>query len=68
MAYITPEIKHNQVFMQFGHYNGIVGDVVTEAVDRNVLPNYKHTWANIRKAASGEYKSTVSFKSRRYKA
>jgi arsenite oxidase large subunit len=42
--------------------------VVTEAVDRNVLPNYKHTWANIRKAASGEYKSTVSFKSRRYKA
>jgi len=67
MAYIAPEIKRNQVFMQFAHYNGIVGDVVTEAVDRNVLPNYKHTWANIRKAASGEYKSTVSFKSRRYK-
>lgn len=68
MAYITPEIKRNQVFMQFGHYNGVVGDVVTEAVDRNVLPDYKHTWADIRKAASGEYRSTVSLKSRRYKA
>jgi arsenite oxidase large subunit len=68
MAYITPEMKRNHVFMQFGHYNGIVGDVVTEAVDRNVLPDYKHTWANIRKVTSGEYKSTVSFKSRRYKA
>jgi len=66
MAYIVPEIKRNQVFMQFGHYNGIEGDVTTDAVDRNVLPDYKHTWANIRKAAKGEYKSTVSFKSRRY--
>lgn len=68
MAYITPEAKRNQVFMQFGHFNGVVGDVVTEAVDRNVLPDYKHTWANIRKVTSGEYKSTVSFKSRQYKA
>jgi arsenite oxidase large subunit len=68
MVYIVPEIKRNQVFMQFGHYNGVVGDVVTEAVDRNVLPDYKHTWADIRRVTSGEYKSTVSFKSRRYTA
>ncbi len=68
MAYLVPEAKRNQVFMQFGHFNGVVGDVVTEAVDRNVLPDYKHTWANIRKVTSGEYKSTVSFKSRQYKA
>jgi arsenite oxidase large subunit len=68
MAYVTPEAKRNQVFMQFGHFNGIQGDVTTEAVDRNVVPDYKHTWANIRKVASGTYKSTVSFKSRLYKA
>jgi arsenite oxidase large subunit len=68
MAYIVPEAKRNQVFMQFGHFNGVVGDVTTEAVDRNVIPDYKHTWANIRKVTSGEYKSTVSFKSRQYKA
>jgi len=68
MAYLVPEAKRNQVFMQFGHFNGVMGDVTTEAVDRNVLPDYKHTWANIRKVTRGEYKSTVSFKSRQYKA
>ena len=68
MAYVTPEAKRNQVFMQFGHFNGIQGDVTTEAVDRNVVPDYKHTWANIRKVTSGTYKATVSFKSRQYKA
>ena len=68
MAYIVPEAKRNQVFMQFGHPNGIQGDVTTEAVDRNVVPDYKHTWANIRKVTSGTYASTVSFKSRQYRA
>jgi arsenite oxidase large subunit len=68
MAYVVPEIKRNQVFMQFGHFNGVQGDVTTEAVDRNVIPYYKGTWANLRKVAKGEYKSTVSFKSRQYKA
>lgn len=68
MAYLVPEIKANQVFMQFGHFNGVQGDVTTEAVDRNVIPHYKGTWANLRKVSSGEYRSTVSFKSRRYKA
>lgn len=68
MAYITDDAKRNHVFMQFGHYNGIQGDVTTEAVDRNVIPYYKGTWANLRKATRGDYKSTVSFKSRRYAA
>jgi hypothetical protein len=31
-----------------------------------VLPNYKQTWASLRKVTAGEYKRTVSFKSRRY--
>ncbi|MFN3715791.1 MAG: arsenate reductase (azurin) large subunit [Thiobacillus sp.] len=66
MAYLTEDAKRGQVFMQFGHYNGIQGDVTTEAVDRNVVPYYKGTWANLRKATSGDYKSTASFKSRRY--
>ncbi|MCL4471932.1 MAG: arsenate reductase (azurin) large subunit, partial [Gammaproteobacteria bacterium] len=66
MAYLTGDAKRGHVFMQFGHYNGVQGDVTTEAVDRNVIPYYKGTWANLRKATSGDYKSTVSFKSRRY--
>jgi len=68
MAYLEPNIKRNQAFMQFAHYNGIQGDVTTDAVDRNVVPNYKHTWADIRKVGSGTYKTTVSFKSRRFVA
>jgi len=68
MAYITADAKRNQVFMNFGHYNGIHGDVTTEAVDRNVVPYYKGAWANLRKATRGDYQSTVSFKSRRYTA
>jgi arsenite oxidase large subunit len=66
MAYLVPELKRGQVFMQFAHPNGIQGDLTTEAVDRNVLPDYKHTWAGIRRVTSGEYRSTVTFKSRRY--
>lgn len=64
MAYGVPETKRNQVFMQFGHFNGIQGDVTTEAVDRNVIPYYKGTWANLRKVTRGTYQATVSFKSR----
>ena len=69
MAYPTPEIKMNQTFMQFGYLNGIVGDVTTPWTDRNVIPYYKGTWANLRRVGSMEdYKRTVSFKNRRYGA
>ena len=40
MAYLEPVIKRGQTFMQFGYYNGIVGDVVTEWTDRNIIPYY----------------------------
>lgn len=66
MAYLVPEIKRSQVFMQFGHVNGIQGDVTTDAVDRNVIPDYKHTWADVRRITSAEYRKSVSFKSRHY--
>lgn len=58
-----PEAKPGQVFMQFGHVNGVMGDAATEVVDCNVLADYKQTWTSIGKATSGEYKSTVKFKS-----
>jgi len=67
MAYLEPAIKRSQTFMQFGYYNGIVGDVVTEWTDRNVIPYYKGTWADLRRIGGAEeYSKTVSFKSRRY--
>ena len=56
------------MFMQFGHYNGVQGDVTTEAVDRNVIPYYKGTWADVRRVGTlEEFKRTVSYKNRHYK-
>jgi len=67
MVYIENDVKRDQAFMVFGSPNGAVGDVTTEATDKNILPYYKGTWADIRKVGSmDEYKRTVSFKSRRY--
>jgi len=67
MAYPEPDIQPGHVFMMFGYDNGVVGDVVTDWTDRNVVPYYKGTWADIRRVGDMEtYKRTVSFKRRRY--
>lgn len=67
MAYPEPSIKRGHTFMQFGGYNGIVGDAVTNWTDRNYIPYYKGTWADIRRIGGGEhYRRIASFKSRRY--
>jgi arsenite oxidase large subunit len=67
MAYPEPDIKQNQSFMQFGYYNGVMGDVVTDAVDENIIPYYKGTWADIRRVGSmADYVRMTTFKSRRY--
>ncbi|ABX19344.1 MULTISPECIES: arsenate reductase (azurin) large subunit [Burkholderia] len=66
MAYLEPSIKRGQTFMQFGHFNGIMGNVTTPWTDRNVVPYYKGTWANLRRVGDvQDFKETVSFKSRR---
>ncbi|MDB5993505.1 MAG: aoxB [Pseudomonas sp.] len=67
LAYLEPDIKRNQTFMQFGHFNGVMGDLTTPWTDRNVVPYYKGTWASIRRIGKvDEFKETVSFKSRRF--
>lgn len=67
MAYPQDEIKRNQTFMQFAHYNGVMGNVTTPWTDRNVIPYYKGTWANLRRVGSmDDFQKTVSFKDRRY--
>ncbi|MCY1562593.1 Arsenite oxidase subunit AioA [compost metagenome] len=53
--------------MQFGHFNGVMGDLTTAWVDRNVVPYYKGTWADVRRIGTvDEFKETISFKSRRF--
>lgn len=67
MAYPDEAVKRNHTFMQFGWFNGIAGDVTTDAVDRNYVPAYKVTWADIRKIGGGDhFRAGASFKSRRY--
>uniref|UniRef100_UPI0035947A0B molybdopterin dinucleotide binding domain-containing protein n=1 Tax=Thiocapsa sp. TaxID=2024551 RepID=UPI0035947A0B len=67
MAYPEPDIGRGQLFMMFGYDNGVVGDVVTPWTDRNLIPYYKGTWADMRKVGSmRDYKRTVSFKRRRF--
>lgn len=68
MAYPDASIKRGHTFMQFGWYNGVVGDVVTNWTDRNIIPYYKGTWADIRRIGGGEqYRKIASFKSRRFR-
>jgi arsenite oxidase large subunit len=68
MAYPTPTARRKQAFMLFAYPMGVMGNVVSAGVNELIIPNYKQTWADIRKIASapGAAKGT-SFKSWEYK-
>ena len=68
MAYPTPTARRKQTFMQFASPMGVQGNVVSPGVNELIIPNYKQTWANIRKIASapGAARAT-SFKSWEYR-
>ena len=53
--------------MLFAFPMGVQGNVVSKGVNELVLPNYKQTWANIRKIASApEVTRHMTFKSQEY--
>lgn len=67
MVYPKADMKNGHTFMLFGYMNGIQGDVTTDWTDRNVIPYYKGTWADIKRVGSiDDYKNHVSFKNRSY--
>ncbi|WP_223427769.1 arsenate reductase (azurin) large subunit [Tateyamaria pelophila] len=69
MAYPTDTAKPGQVAMVFGSPAGSQGNVVNPGVNELNLPDYKHTWGNIRKLANATPQAkAVSFKSKEYKA
>jgi arsenite oxidase large subunit len=69
MAYPTDTAKRGQVAMVFGSPAGSQGNVVNPGVNELILPNYKHTWGDIRKLADATpLAAHVSFKSKEYKA
>lgn len=68
MAYPTPTARRGETFMLFGYPTGVVGNVISEGVNELVIPNYKQTWADIRKIADApEVVRGISFKSKEYR-
>ena len=67
MAYPTPTARRNETFMLFGYPTGVQGNVVGPGVNELVIPNYKQTWADIRKLADRPAAvAGISFKSKEY--
>jgi len=53
--------------MVFGSPAGSQGNVVNPGVNELILPDYKHTWGDIRKLADAPPQArAVSFKSKEY--
>ena len=69
MVYPEPTAKKGETFMMFGSPAGTQGNVVNGGVNELVLPNYKQTWANIRKLADAPASvAHLTFKSQEYDA
>jgi arsenite oxidase large subunit len=64
MAQPVATAKKGETFMLFAYPTGVQGNVVNAGVNELVIPNYKQTWANIRKIADApESVKHLSFKS-----
>ncbi len=69
MVYPTESAKPGQTFMLFAYPTGVQGNVVSPGVNELIIPNYKQTWANIRKISDAPRRAAgVSFKSKEYSA
>ena len=69
MVYPTPTARRKETFMLFANPNGVQGNVVSPGVNELVIPNYKQTWAGIRKLSDApEGVRRLSFKSLEYAA
>jgi arsenite oxidase large subunit len=68
-VYPTPTAKRKETFMLFAYPTGVQGNVVSAGVNEFIIPNYKQTWANIRKISDApEGVKHLSFKSQEYPA
>ena len=51
MAYPNASARRGETFMLFAYPSGPHGNVINNGVNELIIPNYKQTWANIRKLA-----------------
>ncbi|MFD1328833.1 arsenate reductase (azurin) large subunit [Mycoplana ramosa] len=69
MVYPTPTARRGETFMMFGYPTGVQGNVVNSGTNELILPNYKQTWADIRKIADAPQSvAHLTFKSPEYKS
>ena len=67
VVYPTATARRKQTFMLFAYLSGVQGNVVSPGVNEFVIPNYKQTWAAIRKIADApEVVRRLTFKSQEY--
>jgi arsenite oxidase large subunit len=67
MVWPTPSARRGETFMLFGFPTGVVGNVVSKGVNELIIPNYKQTWADIRKIGDApEMTRHLTFKSAEY--
>jgi arsenite oxidase large subunit len=67
MVYPTPTARKGDTFMLFAYPMGVMGNVINEGTNDLIIPNYKQTWANIRKIADApESVAHLTFKSEAY--
>ncbi|MCO6179361.1 arsenate reductase (azurin) large subunit [Ciceribacter sp. RN22] len=68
IVYPTATAKRKHTFMLFGYPTGVQGNVINAGVNELVIPNYKHTWADIRKISSAPANvKGLSFKDMEYR-
>jgi len=67
MVQPTAAAKPKETFMLFAYPSGPMGNVASKGVNELIIPNYKQTWANIRKIADAPAVThQLSFKSEEY--
>jgi arsenite oxidase large subunit len=67
IVYPTATAKRKETFMLFANPDGVQGNVVSPGVNELIIPNYKQTWAAIRKLSDApEAVRHLSFKSFEY--
>jgi arsenite oxidase large subunit len=67
MVWPTPTARRKETFMLFAYPSGAVGNVVNKGVNELIIPNYKQTWANIRKLSDAPQATrNLTFKSQEY--
>ena len=67
VVYPTATARRKQTFMLFAYLSGVQGKLVSPGVNEFVIPNYKQTWAAIRKIADApEVVRRLTFKSQEY--